>query len=90
MFSSLVIDHTGMHVVTIQNNEKVHVFPVTIEQDMGTEVEILGGIQAADAGVASPSDLLHEGEDVQFARRQRDHRWPEEPAVFVTQNVTRL
>jgi hypothetical protein len=79
-----------MDVVTIQNNEKVHVFPVTIGQDMGTEVEILGGIQAADAGVASPVTFCMKVKTCSSLRRQRDHRWPEEPAVFVTQNVTRL
>jgi RND family efflux transporter MFP subunit len=63
--SSLVIDHSGMHVVTIQNNEKVHFVPVVIGRDMGTQIEVLGGIQSSDALVASPSDLLHEGQIVQ-------------------------
>jgi hypothetical protein len=63
--SSLVIDHSGMHVITVQNNEKVHFAPVMIGRDMGTQVEVLSGIQVSDALVASPSDLLHEGQDVQ-------------------------
>jgi RND family efflux transporter MFP subunit len=63
--SSLVIDHTGLHVVTLQDNEKVHFVPVLIGRDMGTQVEILSGIHDSDALVASPSDLLHEGQDVQ-------------------------
>jgi RND family efflux transporter MFP subunit len=62
--SSLVIDHTGMHVVTVQN-EKIHFVPVVIGRDMGTQVEVLSGIQASDALVASPSDLLHEGQMVE-------------------------
>jgi RND family efflux transporter MFP subunit len=63
--SSLVIDHTGMHVVTVQN-EKVHIVPVAIGRDMGTQVEIVRGIEASEALVASPSDLLHEGQYVQI------------------------
>ena len=63
--SSLVIDHSGMHVVTIQNNEKVHFVPVVIGRDMGTQVEVLSGIRESDVLVASPSDLLHEDQDVQ-------------------------
>jgi multidrug efflux pump subunit AcrA (membrane-fusion protein) len=62
--SSLVIDHTGMHVVTIQN-EKIHFVPVVIGRDMGTQVEVLSGIQASDALVASPSDLLYEGQKIE-------------------------
>jgi hypothetical protein len=63
--SSLVIDHSGMHVVTIKDNETVHFVPVVIGRDMGTQVEILSGIQKSDVLVASPSDLLHEGQAVQ-------------------------
>jgi RND family efflux transporter MFP subunit len=63
--SSLVIDHSGMHVVTIKDNETVHFVPVVIGRDMGTQVEILSGINKSDVLVASPSDLLHEGQVVQ-------------------------
>lgn len=63
--SSLVIDHNGMHVVTIQNNQKVHFVPVVIGRDMGTQVEVLSGIRSSDVLVASPSDLLHEGQNVE-------------------------
>jgi RND family efflux transporter MFP subunit len=62
--SSLVIDHSGMHVVTVYDN-KVRFIPVVIGRDMGTQVEILRGIQNSDTLVASPSDLLHDGQNVE-------------------------
>ena len=62
--SSLVIDQSGMHVVTVQDN-KVRFVPVVIGRDMGTQVEILRGIQSCDTLVASPSDLLHDGQNVE-------------------------
>jgi RND family efflux transporter MFP subunit len=62
--SSLVIDHSGMHVVTVQDN-KVRFVPVVIGKDMGTQVEILRGIQSFNTLVASPSDLLHDGQNVE-------------------------
>jgi RND family efflux transporter MFP subunit len=62
--SSLVIDHNGMHVVTVQDN-KVRFVPVLIGRDMGTQVEILRGIQSSDTLVAGPSDLLHDGQEVE-------------------------
>ena len=52
--SSLVIDHSGMHVVAVENN-RVRFVPVVIGRDMGTQVEILRGIQGPDALVASPA-----------------------------------
>jgi RND family efflux transporter MFP subunit len=63
--SSLVIDNSGMHVVTVNNNHKIHIAPVVIGRDMGTQIEVLSGIQGADTLVASPNDLLHEGQDVE-------------------------
>jgi hypothetical protein len=53
-----------MHVVTVQDN-KVRFVPVLIGRDMGTQVEILRGIQSSDTLVASPSDLLHDGQEVE-------------------------
>jgi len=64
--SSLVIDHTGMHVVTVASDGHAHFVPVVLGRDMGTQVEILRGIESTDALVASPSDLLHDGQQVQI------------------------
>jgi RND family efflux transporter MFP subunit len=62
--SSLVIDHSGMHVFAV-TGDTVHFAPIVIGRDMGTQVEVLSGIQASDSLVSSPSDLLHEGQRVE-------------------------
>jgi multidrug efflux pump subunit AcrA (membrane-fusion protein) len=64
--SSLVIDHAGMHVVTVDASNKVHFIPVTIGKDLGKEVEILAGLNGSETLVASPSDLLSEGQHVEL------------------------
>ncbi len=63
--SSLVVDHTGMHVVVIDAQHTIHFVPVTIGKDMGIQVEVLSGLQGSESLVASPSDLLNEGEHVE-------------------------
>lgn len=63
--SALVIDQSGMHVVTINTERKVHFQPVTIGRDMGTRVEVLSGLEGAEGLVASPSDLLSDGQTVE-------------------------
>jgi RND family efflux transporter MFP subunit len=63
--SSLVVDHSGMHVVTVAANHTVHFAPVTIGKDMGKEVEILNGLHGSEPLVSSPSDLLNEGDHVE-------------------------
>ena len=63
--SSLVVDHSGMHVVTVDASHTIHLVPVTIGKDMGKEVEILNGLHGNESLVSSPSDLLNEGEHVE-------------------------
>lgn len=63
--SSLVVDHSGMHVVTVDASHTIHFVPVTIGKDMGKEVEILNGLHGNESLVSSPSDLLNEGEHVE-------------------------
>jgi RND family efflux transporter MFP subunit len=63
--SSLVIDHAGMHVVAVDGEHKLHFIPVRIGQDMGKEIEILNGLNGSESLVASPSDLLSEGQHVE-------------------------
>jgi len=62
--SSLIIDSHGMRVVTVENNHTLHFVPVVIGKDLGAQVEVLSGINISDALVSSPSDLLHEGQNV--------------------------
>lgn len=63
--SSLVIDHSGMHVVTVDDSHIIHFVPVTIGKDMGKQIEILNGLHGTESLVASPGDLLNEGEHVE-------------------------
>jgi len=63
--SSLIVDNKGMRVARVEDNHTLHFVPVTIGNDMGTQVEVLSGISATDALVSSPSDLLHEGQNVE-------------------------
>ena len=60
----LVIDQAGSHVVVVNAENCVAFRPVKLGRDFGREVEILEGIAPSDVLVASPSDLLVEGEKV--------------------------
>ena len=63
--SSLMVNAAGMRVVTVDNNHTIHFLPVAIGNDMGTQVQVLKGLTVSDALVASPSDLLREGQHVE-------------------------
>ena len=64
--SSLVVDRNGMHVVTVDGNHMIHFAPVTIGRDMGIELEIATGLLGSESLVASPSDLLNDGQRVEI------------------------
>lgn len=60
----LVMDQAGTHVVVVDSNNQIVFRPVTLGRDFGRELEVLTGIAANETLVASPSDLLVEGETV--------------------------
>jgi multidrug efflux system membrane fusion protein len=60
----LVMDKEGAHIVVVNGEGKIDLRPVKIGRDFGREVEILEGIALNDVLVASPSDLLTQGETV--------------------------
>lgn len=63
--SALVVDGGGMHVVTVNSQHNLHFVPVTIGKDMGKEIEVLAGLTGSEELVASPSDVLSEGQHVE-------------------------
>lgn len=65
---ALVIDKNGMHVVTVTPDHHVHLVPVDIGQDLGSQVEISQGLKGNEALVSNPSDLLNEGQKVTVAQ----------------------
>lgn len=65
--SSLLTRHSGMAVAVVGADSHVHIRPVTIARDLGAQVEISGGITAADRIVDSPADTLAEGDLVRVS-----------------------
>jgi len=62
----LVVDQVGTHVVTVDAEKHIAFRPVKLGRDFGREVEIVEGIDLNHLLVASPSDLLVEGEIVKI------------------------
>lgn len=62
--NTLVIDQAGTHVVVVDAEKQISFHPVKLGRDFGREVEIIDGLTPNDVLVASPSDLLVEGEVV--------------------------
>ena len=67
----LVVDQAGTHVVIVDAEQRIAFRPVKLGRDFGREVEILEGTNPGDVLVASPSDLLVEGETVRVVEAQK-------------------
>ena len=70
----LVVDQVGTHVVTVDAENRVAFRSVKLGRDFGREVEVVEGIDSKQLLVASPSDLLTEGEVVKVIQPQPDSK----------------
>ena len=66
--NALLFRAEGTRAAVVGSDGKIHLKPVVIGRDYGTSVEILGGVEQADAIVLNPSDSLEEGQPVQVSK----------------------
>lgn len=69
--NALVVDQAGTHVVIVDAEKRIAFRPVKLGRDFGREVEVWQGLEPNDVLVASPSDLLVEGEKVGVVEIQK-------------------
>jgi RND family efflux transporter MFP subunit len=68
--NALLFRGDGLHVATVDADNKVHLNAVTIGRDYGVELEILSGVSAQDRIVLNPPDSLLEGTAVKVRAEQ--------------------
>jgi len=66
--NALLFRAEGPRAAVVGSDGKVHLKPVTIGQDYGTDVEVLGGLDLKDSIVLNPSDSLEEGQSVNVSK----------------------
>lgn len=62
--NTLLFRAEGPRAAIVGEDGKVHLKPVVIGRDYGTDVEILGGLDPSEQIILNPSDSLEEGEPV--------------------------
>jgi len=62
--NALLFRSEGPRAAVVGSDGKVHLKPVVIGRDYGTDVEILGGLKTSESIVLNPSDSLEEGQPV--------------------------
>ncbi len=66
--NTLIFRGDGLHVATVDAQQRVRLRTVTIGRDFGSEVEILGGVTDADQVIVNPLDSLVDGDPVRIVR----------------------
>jgi multidrug efflux system membrane fusion protein len=66
--NALLFRAEGPRAAVVGTDGKVHLKPVTIGRDYGTEVEILGGLNPSEMIVLNPSDSLEEDQAVNVVK----------------------
>ena len=65
--SALLFRQHGLEVATVGAGDKVTLKPVTAGRDLGTEIEVLSGIEPSDRVIDNPPDSLSTGDLVKVA-----------------------
>jgi RND family efflux transporter MFP subunit len=65
--SALIFDQSGLHVATVDANNKIVLKTITIARDMGQTIEIGSGLTAEDRVIGSPQDGISTGDEVHVA-----------------------
>lgn len=68
--NALLFRAEGPRAAVVGADGKVHLKRVTIGQDFGTEVEILGGLDVKDSVILNPNDSLEDGQSVKIAKAE--------------------
>ena len=65
--SALLFRSEGLRVVTVDNQNRAHIHPITVGRDWGTQIEVLTGLTQTQRIVNSPPDSIQENEKVNVA-----------------------
>jgi RND family efflux transporter MFP subunit len=72
--SSLMLTSEGLHVATVDGNQRAHILRVTPGRDFGPTVEILSGLKEGQPVIFNPPDSLTEGEEVRVITPEKDKK----------------
>jgi RND family efflux transporter MFP subunit len=66
--NTLLFRSEGLRVAVVDDQQHVHLQPVTLGRDFGSTVEVTEGLQDNDRIVISPPDSMYEGQQVNIAQ----------------------
>jgi RND family efflux transporter MFP subunit len=74
--NAMLFRQEGAQLAVVGPDNKVHLRPITIGRDYGTNLEILGGVSVQDRIIINPSDSLEDGQKVNVAGENQEGQRP--------------
>ena len=74
--NAMLFRQEGAQLAVVGPDNKVHLRPITIGRDYGTNLEILGGVSVEDRIIINPSDSLEDGQKVNVAGENQEGQRP--------------
>lgn len=71
--SALIANAKGQQLAIVDDNKHVHLIPVTLGHDFGTQLEITSGLKPGDKVVLNPSDAIYDGATVEPIQATASH-----------------
>jgi RND family efflux transporter MFP subunit len=66
--NTLLFRSEGLRVVSVNDNHRTELKPITLGHDFGSEVEVVAGLSGNDSIVVNPPDSIVAGEEVRVAQ----------------------
>ncbi len=70
--SALIFREHGLQIATVGAGDKAALKPVSAGRDLGTEIEILSGLNPSDRVIDNPPDSISAGDEVKVAGATSD------------------
>jgi RND family efflux transporter MFP subunit len=71
--SALLFLKTGLEAAVVGPDDRVHLHHVTVGRDMGSTMQIAGGLTPSDRVIDNPPDSITDGEQVKIANPDASH-----------------
>ena len=72
--SAAILEPDGLHVATVDSNNRAHIVRIAAGRDYGSSIEVLGGLDPGQKVIANPPDSLTDGEEVRVVSPQQNQQ----------------
>jgi RND family efflux transporter MFP subunit len=66
--NALIVRKNGTQVAVVDDQNKVHLLPITVGRDYGNNIDVSDGLKGGEQVILNPSDSIAEGDEVSIVK----------------------